>query len=732
MGLHFSSSHTPVGKVIFIPCRWWVLLGLAALMPGGAAWAENDRTARGLSDGVKLKVTGENSSAPLLRDDLKPVPATPAASLQAEWGVDAGISWAVSKESIPEWLALLRQSGVRILRERDTGVHAFNPAERDYRPAYRQAKAEGFMVVAFGRETAELPGVNKRWGLSDDLAAVFAEGRRIGRDYAAFVDVWELHNEPDVGFVPDLPERYAAHAKALYLGLKAGAREAGHETPVILGALALPPGPWWERAVRNGMLDYADAYNFHFYGEPQNLTSVIDAHRHAMREARGEGRKARRAISGLWTPDSKRSAHRSPLLARQRTLPLWITECGVNAVVPGDFFNAERRAFQAHFTVETAKQALAAPDVAVFMPFILVNKGDPHALVVAENVAPLPAWDAYAKFTRENPWPERTLFAPAGERASPVVLQWLPAEGTATHKVAGTYRAGAGEAVKGEMRVFNFGDTEVVGNLKLETENLRAADLAHEIHEKTRNEGGGRMLSVPAGGSVTVPVSFTPGNAEGYFRETVTARFREKSGRRSQVVFGVERRPVETDFTAVPVAVYPLRGDSRVRAPQINLEGVPAGPWRLFNGLSAELIDSSSPRTAPTWRFSVAKPMRDPLAPTYAVAALDRVPKGARFLRVRLDKPMTAKANLRVDLIDEDGQRFTIWENLGMVYGEASRDVWLAPEDFHPYFWSTTVPGKLRVNPAKVREISLRVYLPQGGSMEVGLEWMGERLKAKG
>jgi hypothetical protein len=48
-----------------------------------------------------------------------------------------------------------------------------------------------------------------------------------------------------------------------------------------------------------------------------------------------------------------------------------------------------------------------------------------------------------------------------------------------------------------------------------------------------------------------------------------------------------------------------------------------------------------------------------------------------------------------VDLIDEDGQRFSIWENLGMVYGETSRDVWLALEDFHPYFWSTTVPGKL-------------------------------------
>jgi hypothetical protein len=742
-----------------------LLLGLATLMPGGTAWAESDRTSLGSGDGVKLKDTGENSSGLPLRHDLELPSSTPAAPLKAGWGVDAGISWAVSKESISEWLALLRQSGVRILRERDTGGHAFNPAERDYRPAYRQAKEAGFMVVAFGRETAKLPGVNKRWGLSDDLAAVFAEGRRIGRDYAAFVDVWELHNEPDLGYVPDLPERYVTHAKALYLGLKAGAREAGYDTPVIMGALGLPPSPWWERAVRNGMLDYADAYNFHYYGEPQDLTSVIEAHRQAMRVSIREkfklkkvGRPADRHAPGA----SLSGKIKFKGVDRQRMLPIWITECGINAVVPGDFFNAERRAFQAHFTIETAKQALAAPDVAVFMPFILVHKGDPHAMVVAENVAPLPAWDAYAKFTRENPWPERPLFAPAGERASPVVLQWLPAEGTATHKVAGTYRVGDGGVVKGEMRVFNFGDAEVAGELGVGTPRSLSLEMKlkeaegglfahetpsvaealagrHEIHGNQRMDGGSKLqlkldasscagrvaLRVPAGGSVTVPVSFTPQKAEGYFRETVTARFREKSGRSSQVVFGVERLPVETDFTAVPVAVYALERDSRVRAPQINLEGVPAGPWRLFNGVSSELIASSSPLTAPTWRFSVAKPTRDPIAPTYAVAALDGAPKGAQFLRVRLDKPMTSNAKLRVDLIDEDGQRFSIWENLGMVYGESSRDVWLALEDFHPYFWSVTVPGKLRIDPEKVREVSLRFYLQSGESMAVGLEWMG-------
>ena len=83
---------------------------------------------------------------------------------------------------------------------------------------------------------------------------------------------------------------YELGAKSLELGAgsyELGARSAqlqAHEPVVLMGALALHPGPWWERAVANGLLDYTDAYNFHFYGYAADLTSVIDAHRSALRE----------------------------------------------------------------------------------------------------------------------------------------------------------------------------------------------------------------------------------------------------------------------------------------------------------------------------------------------------------------------------------------------------------------------------------------------------------------
>ncbi len=700
----------------------------------------------------------------------------------AGWGIDACLTCHVDPVSLPEWIALLRQSNVRWLRER--GVWAdegFDPGIRERMEALRAA---GFNIVAFAGTPSSVTAQREGNQSPEDLLAVYASGFRQGREYAGLVSAWEMSGEPDVGYFRDLPDRLAAYNKAMYLGLHAGAARVqpegerrgargegaksdelrpessepgakgrepaakgselkskgsqlmAHRSPIVLmGALALPPGPWWERAVANGLLDYTDAYNFHFYGNAEDLTSVIRAHREAMLELRAESYELT-ANSSDWVGRKRgigltahSSQHMAPWLP---LLPLWLTECGVSAMVPGDFLNAERREFQAEFARSTARQALAARDVSMFMPFILTHKDDPHAMTLPSPPIPLPAWDAYAKLTREIEWPHRALSASAGERANPVVVQWMPAEGTASHKVAGTYRVGPNEVMAGEFRIYNFGGRRAGGELEL------AAGFK-------RLGAGGKRIEIPAGGYVTVPVIYSPKTETGYFREWIKVAFREDSGRVSLVAFGVERQPEETDFTREPVAVYPLRGDGRLKPPEVNVEGPPFGPWRVFNGLEVtparrpvegeslglspretnmHLNLKPSTRTLGAWRFEVAKPINDPLAPTYALGALRGVPEGAQFLRVKLDRPMVRNSSVRVDLVDADGERFTIWENLGNSYGGSSREVWLALADFHPYFWSRSVPGNRRLRPDKVREISLRLSLLDGGSMDVELEWM--------
>lgn len=635
-------------------------------------------------------------------------------ALAGGWGVDACLTCHVDSENAARGLNLLRQSGVRWVRERgvfiaDPAVAAAGGDETVNR--LRAMKAAGLRVVAFVGGSAPVERPENQ--LPENLLAVYQAAFRQGRDCAEIVDAWEMTGEPDVGYCRDLPDRLAAFNKALFLGLHDGAASVGKPTIVLMGALALPAGPWLERAAENGLLDYTDGYNFHYYGNSHELAGHIRGHR-----------QASRALQPLaWPTPLQRPARpadrpermRGTVIRVPRKLPLWITECGVNATAPGDFLNAERRAFQAEFTRATARQAWAGRDVAVFMPFILVHAGDPHALVLAETMTPLPAWDAYAQLTREVAWPDRALVSEA-DRAGRVVLQWMPAAGTASHKVSGTYRLRGAEPLNGEFRLYNFSDRAVTGVLEPDS------DSAHLATSYPRPIA---PVTIPARGSVAVPVAYVPKTETGYFRDWTTVRFRVGGRALAQVAFGLERLPEAADFTMQPVALQTLAGTSRLYPPHVNREGAAAAPWRLFNGLQATSLRTETSGSPPgsAMRFSAPDAVNDPLAPTYALAALQGVPKGARFLRLKLNRPMARGACVRVDLVDEDGQRFTIWENFGLPYGETPWEVWLSLADFHPYLWSAVKPGNRRLRPERVREIGLRLYLHEKSSLDIEVEW---------
>ena len=161
-----------------------------------------------------------------------------------------------------------------------------------------------------------------------DLREAYERGRRLGAAYGDLVDVWEIENEPDIDFVTENPETYAAFQKAMYLGLRAGgaARMTNDQCPmtngrdaeapfstsnvqrstsnihrdeltgstwldrkrgwavsgysllttprVVMAPLALPPGPYFERLWANGLASYTDGFNFHYYGYAEDFTGV--------------------------------------------------------------------------------------------------------------------------------------------------------------------------------------------------------------------------------------------------------------------------------------------------------------------------------------------------------------------------------------------------------------------------------------------------------------------------
>jgi hypothetical protein len=154
-----------------------------------------------------------------------------------------------------------------------------------------------------------------------DLREAAARCRQLAATYGDLIDYWEIENEPDISFVEENPETYAAFLKACYLGFKAEEKpETGNLKPessgknsgpkseslnfsehlqisgfrsqvssaaslVLMAPMALPPGPYFDAFVANDGLRYTDAFNYHYYGYPEDFTGVYQQFRAAVEGA---------------------------------------------------------------------------------------------------------------------------------------------------------------------------------------------------------------------------------------------------------------------------------------------------------------------------------------------------------------------------------------------------------------------------------------------------------------
>ncbi len=144
-----------------------------------------------------------------------------------------------------------------------------------------------------------------------NLSEAYDRCRNLALTYGDLIDAWEIENEPDIQFVPETAESFAAFYKACSLGILSG-REAAEvqagkrktedgqgrpsdligaadtfppshlsttraSSAVMHSPLALPPGPYWQELVANDTLSYTEAFNYHYYGFAEDFHGVRDA-----------------------------------------------------------------------------------------------------------------------------------------------------------------------------------------------------------------------------------------------------------------------------------------------------------------------------------------------------------------------------------------------------------------------------------------------------------------------
>jgi hypothetical protein len=550
------------------------------------------------------------------------------------------------------------------------------------------------VVAFFGLENPprSLP---QRDELPRDLLAVYWSVRKFAQRGANLVDVWEMVGEPDTAYCKDLPDHVAAFQKAVYLGIR-DASPPEKRPGILMGALGQFPSPWLARAAANGLFDYTDGLNFHYYGQGGDLRGVIRAQR----------KFAKR-------------------FSEHRRLPLWITECGMDAVPAGNPADAHGRELQRKFTIETA--AIAREErVAVFMPFVFVQRGAAHALVDAE-AKPYPAWTDYARYTQSFELPPGPSLAPPRNPAR-LVLQWLPDRRTCIpQKVSGAYwfRGGAanGAPISGEIVAYNFSAKTIAGNVIVQAPNA----VSMEIQGGSASNRGEVSVSVSAFSAMRIPVRLNLDRSV-YFRGDVSARFvADDSGRmNSALFFGVATRPRD----ALLKVVQPLQ----VKSPGASFQWIWApepcvltsrhGPWIGVNGVRVEPSAENGDASSKTWTFNVRGPATNATQPPMAIAAIDGLPRVKDgFLRLRVPEEFSDSMNIRVDLVDKRGQRFCVAENFGMNWLRPEPGlIYLSYEDFHIYQWGRCTDDPF-FDPAAVREIQLRFFPSRtGGRIGVQLD----------
>ncbi len=617
-----------------------------------------------------------------------PRTALDVAPLTSGWGVDACLTCHVPLEAVDGFVDLLREARLTYLRERGPGdVRQAENWASGRLAAHRKLREAGHETVGFASLPRQLPRGHDWNQLPEDLLKVYREGRELTKRLGGLIRIWEMVGEPDTHFCRDLPERVVAYQKALYLGMRDGARRwgASQEPAILMGALGMFPGPWLERAAANGLFDYTDGLNFHYYGHARDFRGAIEAHR---------------AFAKKFVVD--------------RELPIWVTECGMNAV-PGDDRDEERgREIQRAFTVETATVA-REQGVAVFMPFILVHEGDGFAMV-RPNGEPHPAWRDYAALTRRESLPRQSAVS-RPESPNRVVVQWLPDNTTCfPDKVSGTYwfRGPAGESrpVSGKWVIYNFSESAISGTLRWDVEpGLRmSSPEGDELVES--------VVLVPAMGSSEVRVLVAP-ESEDYVRAGVRAEFVpavvRPGVRRSVAVTAFASRPTRRNLprTEEIDGRAPKPGEYHwIWAPEPVADESRGDSWTGLNGVVVEkMTGESGVARAKEVCFRVENDGNDPRLPPMAVMMVDGLPDPANgFLRLRFLPDSDQNGGVRVDLVDEGGQRFTVGENLGSNrYRSRPGEVLLAYADFHVYAFGR-LSAEPFFDPGAIREIQLRFY----------------------
>jgi hypothetical protein len=302
------------------------------------------------------------------------VALAPCSTVDPFFCIDAGLSWLETDPARRDALVrVLKRCGIAQVRER-MGLGGVNPepeayvwdrAPRNFGAVRATYAANGMPLLEILEGGGRHHAIGKDSPFPRNLPAVATSWSAIAEHWQPGWGAAEAGNEPDLRTVP--AEQYVPGAKALSYALA----QAGDKTPLVTGVFAgIPPGPYFDACVANGMLHDSDAVSFHSYDRAPGVENMVARYR-------------------TWLAT-----------AGQPNLPLWHSECGwpwVNG--PG----RPPRDQDVASACEIAAKAIEskACGVARHFPFVYVyyEEGQKNFGMMGREATPLRSMAAYAMST---------------------------------------------------------------------------------------------------------------------------------------------------------------------------------------------------------------------------------------------------------------------------------------------------------------------------------------------
>lgn len=184
--------------------------------------------------------------------------------------VDAALSWLTAKDNFEPLAQALRMVGIGWVRER----FAWGDTEREKgKVDWKQYDLSADTYARWGIRVYQIfhdspgwvRGNNEKTRNPEDLREVYQFTKRLAQHFKGRVQAWEVWNEPDIGFWPDLGDTFAGVQKAAYLGFKAG----DPDLPVLSGSWCRGVCAFDENLLESGIADYFDIFNWHLYAPPE-------------------------------------------------------------------------------------------------------------------------------------------------------------------------------------------------------------------------------------------------------------------------------------------------------------------------------------------------------------------------------------------------------------------------------------------------------------------------------